>query len=229
MVFITGAGTGAGKTFLACRWLEHLRACGTAALAVKPFCTGNLQDARLLRAAQDGALSLRQISPFFYRSPQAPLAAARLERKSVALAEVVAHIQDVRSQAECLLVEGCGGLLVPLGEGYCILDLIVALQCPAVLVAVNSLGTVNHTLLSWRALQAAGVRCPAVVLMDTPKRDVSAAANPGLIADSCRPTPVAALPFLRDIPVASASGNKSEKIFRKTLVQISRSAIVAGH
>ena len=69
VLFVTGTDTGVGKTFLTCLLLRHLRDGGVNALAVKPFCTGDLLDAKLLREHQEGALKLAEITPFFYPWP----------------------------------------------------------------------------------------------------------------------------------------------------------------
>src|SRR5450755_4776164 len=125
-LFITGTDTGVGKTVLTALLTRFLRergpACGTAAL--KPICSGGRADARTLRAAMNGALPLDEINPWHFRASIAPALAARLENKSVKLAQVVAHIRVLQKRFEVLVVEGAGGLLSPLGENFDSRDLI---------------------------------------------------------------------------------------------------------
>ena len=84
-IFITGTDTGAGKTVLTALLAQFLRERGVNAAALKPICSGGRDDARALRAAMDGALSLDEINPWHFRAPIAPLLAARRERKHVHL------------------------------------------------------------------------------------------------------------------------------------------------
>jgi dethiobiotin synthetase len=177
-IFITGTDTGVGKTLLTGLLLSHLRQNGSPVLALKPFCSGNRADAELLHSLQDGELSLDEINPFFFSEPLAPLVAARKHSCSVNLKEVLVHINAISARhlasiknhparsgtkvkkPSYLLVEGAGGLLAPLGEGYTALDLIQQLRCSGIVVARNGLGTLNHSLLTIRALQAPATATP---------------------------------------------------------------------
>jgi hypothetical protein len=94
-------------------------------------------------------------------------------------------------------VEGCGGLLTPLGPGYSARELIQDLACPAVIVARNRLGVLNQTLLAWEALGGARGPTAAIVLMDGARPDASAATNPRALAGCVAPTPVFVCPHLR--------------------------------
>src|ERR1035437_4675047 len=136
-LFITGTDTGVGKTVLTALLARFLRGRGLNAAALKPVCSGNRADARKIFAALDGALTLDEINPWHFRSPVAPLLAARLEKKSVKLAQVLEHIRATRKKFDVLLVEGAGGLLSPLGENFNSRALITALRATPVIVAPN--------------------------------------------------------------------------------------------
>jgi dethiobiotin synthetase len=97
------------------------------------------------------------------------------------------------------LVEGCGGLLTPLGRDYSARDLIADLGCPAVLVARNRLGVLNQVRLAWEALGGAGGATAAVVLMAAARPDGSAATNPTALAEWVAPTPVLVCPHWRTL------------------------------
>ncbi|MBM3889133.1 MAG: dethiobiotin synthase, partial [Verrucomicrobia bacterium] len=84
-LFVTGTDTGVGKTFVTAALVRELRRTGVHAGAVKPFATGSREDARVLRAAMDGELTLEEINPVFFRRPLAPAVAARLEGRRVPL------------------------------------------------------------------------------------------------------------------------------------------------
>jgi dethiobiotin synthetase len=194
--FITGTDTGAGKTVLTALLARHLRERGVNAAALKPICSGGRDDARVLRAAMDGVLSLGEINPWHFRAPLAPLLAARRERRHVHLAEVLAHIRAMQKRFDVLLVEGAGGLLSPLGENFDSGDLIAALDAPPLVVAPNRLGAVNHVLLTLEALPRSAAARARVVLMSPPKRDAAAGGNAKLLAGFFDARRIFTLPWL---------------------------------
>jgi dethiobiotin synthetase len=220
IIFVTGTDTGVGKTLLTGLLLHHLRRSGCRAFALKPFCSGSRGDAQFLRALQDGELSLDEINPYFYKAPLAPLVASRRRAASARLAEVLRHIRSVASRCERLLVEGIGGVLVPLGENFCVLDLIARLDCAVIVVSRNRVGTINHTLLTTHALKRAGVKRLKVVMMSSHRADKSAASNRSMLAELLDPIPVIPLPFLGRNPARSEALKGCEKKVRKRLALI---------
>ncbi len=196
IIFITGTDTGAGKTVLTALLVKFLRARGVNAVALKPVCSGGRDDARVLRAAMNGALSLDEINPWHFRAPIAPLLAARRERRHVHLAEVLAHVRAMQKHFDVLLIEGAGGLLSPLGENFDSGDLIAALGALPVVAAPNRLGAVNHILLTLEALPRSAAAGARVVLMSPPKRDAAAATNAGLLAGFFDAKRIFTLPWL---------------------------------
>ncbi|HEY2082214.1 MAG TPA: dethiobiotin synthase [Verrucomicrobiae bacterium] len=183
IIFVTGTDTGIGKTIFTGLLLHHLRTSGVHALAMKPFCSGGRADVRLLRAMQDGELNEDEINPFYFPEPVAPLVSARQHKHAISLVEVVRRIKTIAARCECLLVEGSGGLLVPLGERFLVADLIQELDCEVVVISRNRLGTINHTLLTVNTLKRDfGVKKIAVALMETGRKDASMETN-GRILD----------------------------------------------
>lgn len=202
VIFITGTDTGVGKTLLTALLLSHLRSQGRHALAMKPFCSGGRGDVRLLQSLQMGDLTDAEMNPFYFERPLAPLVAATGRRKCVSLHDVFGSVRDVATKCEVLLVEGSGGLLVPLGKGYTVADLIRRLRCRVIVVARNRLGTINHTWLTVRTLRSLGIRKAdiQVILMSPARGDLSSRTNHGVLASLLRPIPVEQMPFLgRDI------------------------------
>jgi len=181
--FITGTDTGVGKTVLTALLTRHLRERGVNAAALKPICSGGRDDARALRAAMNGALSLDEINPWHFRLPIAPLLAARRDRKRVRLADVLAHVRMMQKRFDMVLVEGAGGLLSPLGGNFDSRDLITALGATPMVVCPNRLGAVNQVLLTLAALPRSASRRARVVLMSPSKPDSSTNTNAGLLAE----------------------------------------------
>jgi dethiobiotin synthetase len=225
IIFITGTDTGVGKTLLTALLLTHLRHQGRHALAMKPFCSGGLTDVHLLRGAQQNEISVSQINPYYFEQPVAPLVAGRHAGTTVVLPEVVDRIESLAGQCEVLLVEGVGGLFVPLGDHYTVADLIASICCPVLLVARNKSGTINHTLLSLAALRGRTIPRSRVVLMDPRRGDISGRSNARMIREFA-PEPVFCVPFLGPNPMARRQLETNAKKLKKTLAHILRVGIL---
>ena len=171
IIFVTGTDTGVGRTLLTALLLRHQRQCRVHALGLKPIASGSRDDALILADAQDREIGLGEINPSRFSAPMAPALAARRSQLAVPFHDLTRHIRRAAEHCELLLVEGAGGLLVPLGEKYTVLDLICALECPVVIVAPNKLGVVNHVLLTIHALSGSNVPGVKVVLMNGRSQD----------------------------------------------------------
>jgi len=196
VVFITGTDTGSGKTLLTALLLQHLRSSGSSALAMKPFCSGGRDDVSLLSRLQEGELSGEEINPYYFQAPVAPLVGARKVRRPIAPADALQRIDAVRRRCHCLLIEGSGGLLVPLGKSFFVADLVAALDGQVVIAARNKLGVINHALLTCRVLGLYGVRRIKIALMDCRKADASAPTNAKILRELLPAIKVVSLPFL---------------------------------
>jgi len=195
-LFITGTDTGVGKTVLTALLARFLCGRRLAVAAFKPICSGGRSDALVLQAALAGLMSLDEINPWHFRAPIAPLLAARLERKSVLLAQVIAHIRVTQKKSAVTLVEGAGGLLSPLGEDFDSLDLLFALRAKPVIVAANRLGAMNHVLLSLAVLPEKSRQQACVVFMTPQKPDAATAANTKLLGEFFPAEKILTLPWL---------------------------------
>ena|SRR5579863_1088064 len=197
IIFITGTDTAVGKTLLTALLLQHLRSQGVHALAMKPFCSGGLGDVRLLQSLQPGELTDDEMNPFYFNEPLAPLIAA-IPGRRIRLENVVEKINAVARKCEVLLVEGSGGLLVPLGPQFSVRDLIAKLQCHVIVAARNRLGTINHTLLTIGALEQIGVpkRSIQIILMGVADPDLSAQSNNRLLGRLLPTLRIVSIPYL---------------------------------
>jgi dethiobiotin synthetase len=220
ILFITGTDTGAGKTLLTGLLLAHLRDRGVAALAMKPFCSGTLADVRLLNDLQNNELPRSSVNPFYFPQPVAPLAATGKHSRSIRKEEAVDRIWAVAKRCEFLLVEGSGGLMVPLGKDFMVIDLIKLLASPVLIAARNRLGVINHTLLTIRALAAIGISPTAVALMGCKERTLAARTNPSILAELLKNIPVIAVPYLCRRASDSGIIRRAAKKNRKVLAEI---------
>lgn len=222
IIFVTGTDTGVGKTIFTALFVHHLREMGVHALAMKPFCSGGRGDVKLLRAMQSGELTEEEINPFYFPEPVAPLVSARSSKRLISLGEVVRAIKKMAARCECLLVEGAGGLMVPLGENFLVRDVIAKLDCDVVIVARNQLGTINHTLLTVGALRGFCSRNMAVLLMGTSKKDASVRTNFKILGEMLSPIEVFRINFLCKNPNKMGVLKKSHKKVKKTLAGLYR-------
>ena len=172
--FVTGTDTGVGKTEVSAALLHGMARRGLRPFAFKPYESGTApgdvptDSERLWRAA--GAWQLKEsVTVHHFDEPLAPGIAARLEGKQPFWAKTLSAFRALGDGPG--IVEGSGGLLVPLDETHDVIDLIEALELPVVLVARAGLGTLNHTSLSLNALLERGLSVAAVVLCRTREED----------------------------------------------------------
>lgn len=219
LIFITGTDTGVGKTLLTAMMLKHLRDSGCNALAMKPFCSGGRADVELLQSVQPGELSDDEVNPFYFSQPVAPFVAMQKRQKKIRLNEVIKTIRHVENKCVHLLIEGSGGLLVPLGPDFFVADLVQTLNPKVILVARNQLGTINHTLLTLEALRIRGLRDVSVVLMCAGQNDLSSKSNRNVLS-KLTVEPVFELPYLGRKPEKKFAKKNIPKKIKKTLAQI---------
>jgi dethiobiotin synthetase len=178
-LFVTGTGTGVGKTVLSAALLAAIAAAGERVSAHKPVVTGTDDppgewppDHELL--ARVAGMAPEEVAPLRYGPAVAPHLAAELAGKRIAPERIAATAEAALRSADArgavLIVEGVGGLLVPLAEDLTVRDLAARLGLPLVIAASPGLGTINHTLLTLEAARAAGLDVCAVVLTPWPER-----------------------------------------------------------
>ncbi len=201
-LLVTGTDTGIGKTFVACALAHALRARGRTVAVMKPVETGVVsepEDALRLRAAAADPAPLDDICPYRLRAPLAPAVAARAEGVTIDLARLETLIRRRQAAADVLLVEGAGGLLVPIRDGITYADLAARLGLPLLVVAANRLGTINHCALTARVAAAAGLTVLGFVLSQpTLDHDPSIASNAATIERLAGLTCLGEIPHLDD-------------------------------
>lgn len=184
--FVVGTDTGIGKTQTACALLSLLADQGLKPAPFKPYESGvtdpaRPEDAMALIDAARSEDSLELVCPHRFRQPLAPGVAAAREGRTIDFATTLDAFHSFDGRP--LIAEAAGGLRVPVDERRDVIDLVVALNLPAVLVARAGLGTLNHTALSIDLLRARGVPVLAVVLSrTTDQADPSESDNAAWIA-----------------------------------------------
>jgi dethiobiotin synthetase len=173
--FVTGTDTGVGKTVLTAAIVAALRGRGVDAIALKPIITGLAEpadpvwppDHELL--ARVSGVAPAEITAVRYAPPVSPHLAAELSGRAVDLDAVRALVADAAGRHEAVVVEGVGGLLVPLGAGSDVRSLAASLGQPLIVAARPGLGTINHALLTLEAARRAELEVAGVVLTPWPR------------------------------------------------------------
>jgi dethiobiotin synthetase len=174
-VFVTGTGTGVGKSVLAAAICAALAERGETVAAFKPVITGldgpagdwPLDDELLAGAASAGQKP-EDVSPHRFGPAVSPHLAAQLAGEQIEPLALAQEARERAQKADAFVCEGIGGLMVPLAAGFMVRDLAVELDLPVVIAAAPGLGTINHTLLTVEAARAAGLTVAAVVLTPWP-------------------------------------------------------------
>lgn len=177
-IFITATGTDLGKTYVAASLIRHLRGMGRTVDAIKPVASGF--DPAQLAATDAGALlralglrvteeEVDRISPWRFQAALSPDLAAAREGRTIDVDSVISFCQTaVDQRRDILLIEGVGGIMVPLHGERTVLDVMMALQLPLILVTGSYLGTISHTLTALDALFRRGLQVLTIVVSETP-------------------------------------------------------------
>jgi dethiobiotin synthetase len=176
-VFITGTGTDVGKTFVAAGLIRYFRGLGQPVAALKPLVSGfdpaapSGSDPAILLDALGREVKpeeLKRVSPWRFRAPLSPDMAARAENSAIDLQAVVDFCRVAIARNDgALLIEGIGGIMVPLDARHTVLDLMSLLNLPLILVAGSYLGTLSHVLSAQDVILRHALDLRAVVVSET--------------------------------------------------------------
>jgi dethiobiotin synthetase len=176
-VFVTATGTDIGKTFVTAGLIRQFRAAGREADAIKPVVSGfdpaawQDSDPAALIAALGRPLTLdeaERVSPWRFAAPLSPHMAARQEGRAIAYTEVVELCRRrMAARRGVLLIEGIGGIMVPIDDRHTVLDWMTLLRIPVILVAGTYVGTVSHTLTALEVLVRRNLNVAAVVISES--------------------------------------------------------------
>lgn len=201
---ITGTDTAVGKTYISTVLLTLLRRRGLSVAAMKPVETGvkaddPASDAMRLREAAGATDPIERVRPLLLAEPLAPWVALNRSGGSVDLGALDETYRQLAEGRDAILVEGAGGLLVPLTRDLAYDGLFVGWGLDLVIVAGNRLGALNHTLLTVRAAHDAGLRVRGVVLntMSADARGIAESTNREALAELLDPVPVLPFPWIR--------------------------------
>lgn len=206
-LFVTGSGTDIGKTLVMRLLIADMRARGTKVRAIKPVLTGfdpneaTTSDSGLILKALGMPIddsTLDQISPWRFRPPISPDMAANRVGKPLDLNEIAAFCQG-SDQDGTLLVEGIGGVMVPLTRHETVLDLMVKLNFSVLLVTGSYLGALSHGLTAIRAVQESGLSLAGIVVSESLENPVPIAETAATIGHFVSEIPIVTLPRIETL------------------------------
>ena len=152
-IFVGGTDTGVGKTLIAGALAAALRLKSRKVGVMKPISCGGREDAVFLKRCAGVNDPLGLINPVWLKFPLSPNVAAPLEKKRIVLKDLDEAVRVFEKRYEFLVIEGCGGLLVPVTDSFFVIDLIRRMKAETILVSRSGLGAINHSLLSLEALR----------------------------------------------------------------------------
>jgi dethiobiotin synthetase len=229
-IFITATGTDIGKTFVTAGLVSVLREQGRAVEALKPVVTGFT--AETAAASDPGVLlaalgrpvteeTVAEIAPWRFSAPLSPAMAAYREGREVPFNALVAFCRDaIAARKDVLLIEGVGGVMVPLDDTHTVLDWMVALRVPVLLVTGSYVGTISHTLSALDVLARHALAVAAVVVSESVNSTVALDDTVASIARFAMPVEVFALPRL-------SAGTSGHPVFGELVELLTRASRLA--
>ena len=219
---MTGTDTGVGKTTVACGIAAAFRRRGWTVGAFKPVETGCHrqpdagplpEDAARLKYFAGCSTDLRTICPYALGEPVAPLVAARQEGISIDIEVLVRCHGAIAAAHDVTLIEGAGGLLVPLAPGLVFADLVARLDVPLLVVVGSRLGAINHALLTIRYAHSVGLRVLGYVLnFLSPDADLAARTNLAVLTEFVGPA-LGVVPYLAEVGMTEDNRQRLADLF----------------
>ncbi len=224
-IFITGTDTGVGKTFVACGLIRAMKEKGLNVCPMKPVESGCRSvrgelvpsDANKLIKASSVDEPLDLINPYRLKHPLAPSVAAEIEGVKIDKKKILSSYNRLSKKYDMTVVEGAGGIMVPVYEKYCFIDLANDLALPVVIVGRPGLGTINHTLLTIETLRNKGLDVLGVIINYSSeiKRGLSEKTNPEVIEK------LGGVPVLGSVPyIRTTTFLPAKKIFIQIIEKI---------
>ncbi|MBF7082987.1 dethiobiotin synthase [Desulfallas sp. Bu1-1] len=222
--FITGTDTGVGKTVITAGLAGCLKRKGINVGVMKPIVSGvnskNLrgpvpEDAVFAMKAAGVTDELELVSPCCLELPLAPRVAAEIQGVTINLSKVMEAYRELRQRHEVMLVEGAGGIMVPVFDRFLMADLIKMMKLPVIIVSRPNLGTVNHTLLTVEYARARGIPIAGIIINGLKEDEAGLAerTNPGLIAELSGVPVLGIIPYVDSVNVDTCTtGQIVEKV-----------------
>ncbi|MDR4505589.1 MAG: dethiobiotin synthase [Candidatus Scalindua sp.] len=220
-IFITGCDTGVGKTVIAGALAAAIKAQGINVGVMKPISTGTRgidgkfvsDDARYLKNIVDSKDEADLINPIRFAPPLAPTLAARTTGIKIKLDKVWSAFQELHRRHDFLVVEGIGGLMVPIDDHLFVADMASKMDLPIIIVCKHYLGAINHTLLTVECAKVRNLRIKGVIfnMLNNEKEFVTEIEKYSLLPN------LGTIPFHKNISVADCTFGDIVEYFRQKM------------
>ena len=206
--FITGTDTGVGKTWSTVALMQYFKKQGNTVLGMKPVASGCTEidgqlcndDALLLQKHATNCLPYQDINPYAFALPVAPHLAAEQAGVEIEIDKIVMQYQQLKNQADVVLIEGVGGWMVPFNKEYGVADLAKQLGLPIIVVVGMRLGCINQAQLTFAAIQQAGVKSHGWIASCVEENMLMLDENIQTISQSTDLPLLAVLPHKKELP-----------------------------
>lgn len=237
-IFITGTDTGVGKTVVAGGLACALKREGLDVGVMKPVQTGCIETAKGLIAPDANFLinitgvkdSVDLVAPYRFKEPLAPSVAAEIEDREIDIEKIITSYNLLTKIHDLVIVEGAGGILVPVWKDLLFIDIIKKLSVPVIIVARIGLGTINHTLLTARYALEHGIKIIGIIFNNTNSKEdgIAERANPDIIKRLCNIPILGILPFIDNLNTEEVkSGNLCDIFSEKIDIKYIKSFLTA--
>ena len=199
IIFIAGTDTGVGKTIVSGALAAALRLKGCSVGVMKPVACGSWGDSEYLKKCAGVTDPLSLITPVYLKHSLSPNVAAVIEKKKIDVRAINRAFNLLKKKYEVVVIEGCGGLLVPIKDDLFVVDLIRKFKSKCILVSRSGLGAINHSLLSVEALRKRGIE-PLGIIFNRLSGGVLTEAektNPGVISKMTRVRSLGMFPYMK--------------------------------
>ncbi len=216
-IFVTGTDTEIGKTAIAGGLAAILKQAGINVGVMKPISTGDMADANYLKHAAQVDDPLHLINPISLRYPLAPSVSANIEGKHVDILEIGKAYTLLQEKYDYLIVEGVGGIAVPINDDKRVVDIIKYLALPIIIVADAGLGTINHTMLTVEYAGQHGIAILGIILnmFQSEKASLPELTNPKEIERITQIPVLGVVPFNEQIDTPNPDADYLADFFRK--------------
>ena len=207
--FITGTDTGVGTTIIAGALIRVIQSFGIKTCAMKPIESGCGKegdvlipyDGTFLKQAAHMEEPIRLVTPCCFENPLAPYAAAEIEGRTIGIDEIKKAYYTLYRSYEAIVVEGIGGLMVPLKKDYYVVDLAKEFSLPLLIVTKPGLGTINHTMLTVNYALEAGLEVAGLIVNYNrpPEDSLIEKTNSKVLKEICPVPVIGTFPYLKDM------------------------------
>ena len=214
-LFITGTDTGVGKSLFSAILALSFFNQGKKVCISKPIQTGSPKDSDFLKELTGNEIPV--FNTYSFSLPAAPLVSAEYEKKEIDVNKIISEIKNLEKEFDCVIVEGIGGIAVPVKNNYLVADLIKDLNYPVIIVARPSLGTINHSVLTIEFAKQKNLNLLGFVISNYEEsiKDIAVKTAPNVISEITKVKCLAKITKVKELSYKSINSMARELAFEE--------------